>query len=530
MRNRKPMVVLTTLLSSLLMIAGVVSLSSGARAAAVDREFAPQATGAFTGQVTAEDGTTPLSGINVRAYQQTGYDSWTLVATVQTAGDGTYTVTGLDADIYRAKFEDPAGDYVSEYYDDRDTFTFATNFEVADGDTTPDIDAALAQAGHIQGMVTTIADGEPVADIVVTAWYTASGSWQTASGAVSQSDGVYDIGGLPSGSYRVRFSDAYSPPQYLDEVYDNASSLADGTDVPVTAGVTTTGIDAALGQYGSVTGTVYRPDGATPVEGIYADVYAWNATLSTWEWISGDTTDATGAYQAGGLETGDYRVQFSDPVGQYANEVYNDRTSLDTGDDVHVELGSATSDIDAALSFAENPVTLGLAQGWNLISFPVVLDDPTMPSALETISGTASVVWTYDACTIDPDPWLKYDPNDPLSELNAVDTMHGYWIDMTSSAELTVIGTYPISTVISLCTGWNLIGYASANAKPVTETLEPISGQYDLVYGYDGADTADPWKKYNPGVPVGNDLENLTPGYGYWIRMTAPATLTISGR
>jgi hypothetical protein len=58
--------------------------------------------------------------------------------------------------------------------------------------------------------------------------------------------------------------------------------------------------------------------------------------------------------------------------------------------------------------------------------------------------------------------------------------------------------------------------------------LAPISGQYDLVYAYDGSDAADPWKKYIPDSPVGNDLTAMRPWYGYWIHMTEPAVLTIA--
>jgi hypothetical protein len=485
------------------------------------------ATGAFAGTVT--DGTTPLANIRVRPYRQTGPTTWRLIAPVQTESDGTYVAAGLEIGIYRAEFEDPSGDYVPEYYDDQSSFAYATSFVVNDGETTTGIGAALSQAGHIAGTVTAIADGEPVADIVATAWYSTTSAWRSGGSAPTSGDGTFDIGGLPAGNYRVRFADVYSPPRYIEEVYDNVLTLEAGADVPVTAGTTTSGIDAALGTYGRIAGTITGV-GGIPVEDINADIWQYNAGSSTWEWVSGGATDESGAYVANGLTTGDYRVQFSDPKGQYGTEVYDDKATLDAGDDVHVELGQETTNIDAVLDLAPDMVTQGLAQDWNLMSFPVTLDDLSTASALETVAGTYDVVWAYDACAPGPDPWLKYDPDDPLSSLTAVDTEHGYWIDMTAAADLTVTGTHPISTMISLCTGWNLIGYPSVSAKPVTEILAPIEGKYDLVYGYDGSDVDDPWKKYNPNVPVGNDLTTMRPWYGYWIKMTEPATLTIPGR
>jgi hypothetical protein len=498
----------------------------------VQRSDAPEATGAFAGAVTAADGTTPLPNIRVRAYLQTGPTSWVVVDTVQTGGDGAYTAAGLEAGIYRAEFYDPAGDYVPEFYDGQSDFAFATNFSVVEGETQTGIDAALAQGGHIAGTVTGVSDGEPIADIVASAWYQDSG-WQSAGSAVSSGDGTFDIGGLPAGTYRVRFSDVYVPARYLDEVYDNVlyegqESLADGDPVGVTAGSTTPNIDAALGGYGKLSGAVTSAEGGAPVDGIYVDVWAFNTSSSAWEWVSGDTTGSAGTYEAGGLEGGDYRVEFSDPKSQYATEFYNNKASIDTGDNVPVELGEETANVDAALDLAVDTVAHSLVQGWNLISFPVTLQDPATPAALETITGTYNVVWAYDGCA--SSPWLKYDVNDPLSSLTAVDTEHGDWIDMATAGDLTVTGTHPVSTVISLCTGWNLIGYASVSEKPVTEVLDPITGKYDLVYAYVGSDTGDEWKLYNPNSPVGNDLEEMVPWYGYWIHMTEPAVLTIAGR
>jgi hypothetical protein len=489
------------------------------------------ASGRITGTVTGPDGVTPLESITVEAQRYTG-SIWVIENSTTTSSDGGYVIGALPTASYRVRFFDPDGVYVREYYDDRRDAPSDPSYLVTvfDGQTVSDIDASLALAGFISGRVTSIGDGSGVVDIVAIAQQYRDGAWRLDGTGTTAEDGTYTIRGLAAGSYVIRFEDPYEFPRYLEEYYDNVLDFDSATPVTVNANATTPGIDADLGEYGSISGTVASAVNVEGVVGIDVSIWHYNVSGGYWEFASWAETDANGLYRAPGLDTGDYRVEFSDPGGQYVGEYYNDAASRDVADDVSVDLGLTTSNIDAVLSLALDALTQSLAQGWNLISFPVVLDDPTMPSALETVSGTASVAWAHDVCTTDPDPWLKYDPNDPLSELTTVDTTHGYWIDLTSSADLTVTGTHPISTVISLCTGWNLIGYASVNAKPVTEVLAPISGQYDLVYGFDGADTADPWKKYNPSVPVGNDLEDLTPGYGYWIRMTAPATLTIPGR
>ena len=86
---------------------------------------------------------------------------------------------------------------------------------------------------------------------------------------------------------------------------------------------------------------------------------------------------------------------------------------------------------------------------------------------------------------------------------------------------------------ISLYTGWNLISF---NLHPVDTTIETvlsnISGSYDLVYAWDATgahSTSGNWMSYDPHRPFGNTLANLNETMGFWIHMTAPATLNVVG-
>ena len=80
---------------------------------------------------------------------------------------------------------------------------------------------------------------------------------------------------------------------------------------------------------------------------------------------------------------------------------------------------------------------------------------------------------------------------------------------------------------IQLSVGWNLIGYNSLYSQPIADALSSISGNYSIVWAYNASDTTDHWKKYDPGVPFGNDLINMEPGRGYWIMMTSEGILKI---
>ena len=146
---------------------------------------------------------------------------------------------------------------------------------------------------------------------------------------------------------------------------------------------------------------------------------------------------------------------------------------------------------------------------------------------LSSINGNYSIVWEYNASDTS-DHWKKYDPSTPFgNDLSNMEPGKGYWIMMISDDTLSISGTVPESTDINLTTGWNLIGYNSLDSQPVAGALSSISGNYTIGWAYDASDTADHWKKYDPGAPFGNDLFNMEPGKGYWIMMTSDDFLKI---
>jgi hypothetical protein len=62
--------------------------------------------------------------------------------------------------------------------------------------------------------------------------------------------------------------------------------------------------------------------------------------------------------------------------------------------------------------------------------------------------------------------------------------------------------------------------------------LSNIFGSYDLVYAWDatGAHSGGGnWMIYDPNRVFGNTLANLDEKMGFWIHMTAPATLNVTG-
>lgn len=489
------------------------------------------ASGLIIGEVSASDGVTPLAGIRVTAYLQVSSVDWQVAGIAFTNSTGEYSIGGLETGIYRAKFEDDTGNYALEYYDNQTTFALASNFQVIDGQPTPNINASMEQAGKIAGTITLVG-GEAATDVVASAWAYSGSSWLPFANAVSGSGGAYTIGGLPPGIYRVRFADIYTPPRYLIQWYNGKLTVEDAQDIAVLSGMTVPNINAAMGSYGSITGNIKAFDGTTNLADINVDVYYWVDAYSYWEWASYGITDASGNYEVTGLVTENYHVAFTDSLGQFASEFYNDKADIDAGDNVAVSLGYATPNINAQLILKTNIVDRNLVSGWNLISLPVTLTNTSPSVAFDSLSGNYGDVFAYDACDTE-DHWKLYNPTVPpqLNDLTQVNVSQGYWVNMTVSDTLSLSGTYPLATSISLCPGWNLIGYPSLAVQPVATALTSIAGKYTLVRKYQASDLSDPWKSYSPSVPPDlNDLENLEPGYGYWIYVTEAAMLTITGR
>jgi hypothetical protein len=128
--------------------------------------------------------------------------------------------------------------------------------------------------GDIYGTVVDSRTGAPIGGICVRA-YNSSGSVVASTQTVSS--GAYALLGVPpgtepTGSVKVGFSTGCGASNYLPQYYNAQPSLASANPVTVTAGVTTSGINAAMvaGAGGQITGTVLSRAASRPLEGICA--------------------------------------------------------------------------------------------------------------------------------------------------------------------------------------------------------------------------------------------------------------------
>ena len=156
------------------------------------------------------------------------------------------------------------------------------------------------------------------------------------------------------------------------------------------------------------------------------------------------------------------------------------------------------------------PVALSLSSGWNLVALPLQPPNSAITSVLSGIAGTYEVVWAYPN-----QKWQVYDPNDAGgSTLATMQTGMGYWIKMTSAKTLSVSGSVPSSSPLSLSSGWNLVGYngTSCTTDPtdLTAALFSIYQNLQVLWGYPSPSKG--WQFYDPGNSGTNTLTQLCQG------------------
>ena len=169
---------------------------------------------------------------------------------------------------------------------------------------------------------------------------------------------------------------------------------------------------------------------------------------------------------------------------------------------------------------------VALQTGPNLVSFPVQPASTAIQDVLAPIAGKYTKVFAYDNAT---KSWKSYDVSVPswANTLQNLDPSMGFWIYMNQPATLPVTGTLPSSTSIPLYTGANLVGFPRANSQPIADALASIDGKYTKVFEYDAGTSS--WRSYDVSIPSwANTLQELRPGYGYWIYVNQNCTLTVS--
>lgn len=235
---------------------------------------------------------------------------------------------------------------------------------------------------------------------------------------------------------------------------------------------------------------------------------------SSSSWLSASPT--TGTVAAG--DSTDIDVGFD--ATNLTEGVYNGSLTINNNDP---DENPTTVPVTLTVGMVDDgEFTRTLESGWNLVSFPVEVDDTDVEDVLASIDGQYDIVYAYDGCGAG---WKKFDPNGPpfANTLTDLDHSIGFWVNMTQAATLVVTGSTPDSTTMPVCTGWNLVGYPTPETRDLPDALDSISGEYALVNAY-----KPPWQKFDPnGPPFANTLTDMEAGFGYWINATQDGEVII---
>lgn len=301
--------------------------------------------GEISGMVTAAASKAALAGIEVCVYSklsEIGGELGEHCAMSNAAGE--YEVSGLSAAEYTVEFYSLGGEFATQFYDEKASFLEATKVPLAEGAAVSGIDAEMVAAGEITGTVTT--GGVPLEDIKVCA--VEIGDEFIAQCTSSGPTGEYTISRLPAAEYTVDF---YSlSGSYVTQYYNDKSSLAGATKVPVTAGAVTAEIDAAMVVAGEISGTVTDAVSNGSLENIKVCAYESGGEAL----VQCTSTSASGEYTISRLAAAEYTVGFSAVNGEYLTQYYSDKPSLAEAVKVTVANAVTAAGIDATMQPVED--------------------------------------------------------------------------------------------------------------------------------------------------------------------------------
>jgi hypothetical protein len=300
------------------------------------------ASGRFAGVVTSPAGK-GLKGICVDAFalDDNGF------AGAKTAAGGRYRTNKTAPGQYEMMFFTGCGNngnWLDQFYkNDYNASGGFTVVTVKAGRTTK-IDAVMQPGAEISGTVTG-AKGKKLSGVCVVP-YQVRGSDKTYGSAVTH-DGVYHLGGLPAGAYKLGFwpcrnsLDAYAPI-----LWPRTDSTTAAKSISLRPPHQVGHINEVMQIGGVITGTVTSATTpSTPLAGMCVGTQETNLPRrSLIDPFGGASTNAAGTYRIEGLPSATYKVTASPGCSENANYLPA------THRGVTVREGATSSGIDLALS------------------------------------------------------------------------------------------------------------------------------------------------------------------------------------
>lgn len=265
--------------------------------------------------------------------------------------DGNYQMTGVAPGTWYVAVDDDSGAHPRTWYPGTTDPAAAVAVTTTGGQDTSAVDVALSPAAYVSGTITRASTGQPLPDVCVVAQRASDDAFLRNGGPniCSDADGHYTVGGLPAGHVKIEFGPSGYEELLAQWAYGK-DSAATASLIPVVAGQTTTGVNAAMREGGKITGRITNAKTHKPVEGACATVgvYSHRAGENGTQWPSA-CTGADGTYEIHGLPTGSYTVEFYDPDGAWAWQFFPNKGDRVQAAKLSVTAGTTLSGINAKL-------------------------------------------------------------------------------------------------------------------------------------------------------------------------------------
>jgi hypothetical protein len=263
----------------------------------------------------------------------------------------------------------------------------------------------------------------------------------------------------------------------------------------------------------TISGTVKDSSTNQVING--ATVVVKNGTTNTD--VATVSTNSSGVYTTTVATIGEYYVAVT-------KNGYEDFTQLDAPFSITDTSPSITYNVslDPTGGTPVTPVTLDLTAGWNFISFPRLPTLTTIAEVLKEVSTNVRIIWGYDNVA---KGWLKYKPGETPTLTSIVSGL-GYWIYMNAPGTITMTNwTTAGPTLITLNTGWNLVGYNGATGTTISTSLAGISS-WAIIWNW----ATETWYAHSADgrtLPV-TDLTVLNQKKAYWIKTNLTTGQTVN--
>jgi hypothetical protein len=255
--------------------------------------------------------------------------------------NGVYHVRGVQPGSYQLGFGPCAGaNYAPTLWPGTQSYKVAPMIKVHPRQIIGNIDQIMHFGGTITGTVTS--DTTPATPLPGMCVFVEENNGLFDGGSAgTDSNGHYTIKGLASGPYSVFFQPGCdSNANFVSETYPS--------NVKVTEGATTSGINGSLPPGATISGTVTSATTGKPLRGICVEI---NSTADFF--VDGFSRSAKdGTYSVNQLPVGTYNVEFTGGCGNrgsFAPQAYDNTNVLEPQNIDVTTAGQAVTGIDAAM-------------------------------------------------------------------------------------------------------------------------------------------------------------------------------------